>query len=120
MPGSVVTDITEPMTLQRSCFSGHEPPQYSCIAKVELEDEHAWEPRSASATELAAVVTPEGQITAFSTEAIGGTFRGRPRSGAVHEPAKLLQIIFAQQKLAARRFTQHESPWWIIKLGSNL
>ncbi len=71
------------------------------LLKWNREDEHAWEPYGpASATELAAVVTPEGQITAFSAEAIGGTFRGRPRSGAdLAGPAKLLANHFRSTKI---------------------
>jgi CO/xanthine dehydrogenase Mo-binding subunit len=71
-------------------------PNTPVLLKWTREDEHAWEPYGpASATELAAEVTPEGRITAFSAEAIGGTFRGRPRGGTgMAGPAKLLANHF--------------------------
>ena len=67
-------------------------PNTPVLLKWTREDEHAWEPYGpASATEVAAHVTPEGKITAFSAEAIGGSFRGRPRSGPNKAgPAKFL------------------------------
>ena len=71
------------------------------LLKWTREEEHAWEPYGpASATELAAHVTAEGRITAFSAEAIGGTFRGRPRSGPGKAgPAKLLANQFCAKPI---------------------
>lgn len=63
------------------------------LLKRNREDEHAYEPYGpASATELGLRFDPkEGRITALSAEAIGGTFRGRPRSGPNGAgPARLL------------------------------
>lgn len=67
-------------------------PNTPVLLKRTREDEHAWEPYGpASATELAAKVGADGRLNAFSAEAIGGTFRGRPRTGPNQAgPAKLL------------------------------
>ena len=66
------------------------------LLKWSREDEHAWEPYGpASAVELAATLGEDGRLRAFSAEAIGGTFRGRPRTGANRAgPAKLLANHF--------------------------
>lgn len=71
-------------------------PNVPILLKWSRADEHAWEPYSpASATELAANVTTDGRIASFSGEAIGGTFRGRPRTGPNQAgPAKLLANHF--------------------------
>lgn len=73
------------------------------LLKWTRDDEHAWEPYGpASAIEIAANVDENNRITAFSAEAIGGTFRGRPRAGADRAGAK---------KLLANRFrAEPESP----------
>ena len=62
------------------------------LLKWTRDDEHAWEPYGpASAVELSAKLGTDGRLAAFSAEAIGGTFRGRPRSGPDRAgPAKLL------------------------------
>ncbi|SMX41074.1 molybdopterin cofactor-binding domain-containing protein [Maliponia aquimaris] len=67
-------------------------PNRPVLLKWTREDEHAWEPYGpASAVDLAAVTDADGQIQSFSAEAIGGTFRGRPRPGANRAgPAKLI------------------------------
>ncbi len=71
-------------------------PSTPVLLKWTREDEHAWEPYGpAGATELAARIGPDGRLEAFSAEAIGGTFRGRPRSGPNQAgPAKLLANNF--------------------------
>lgn len=71
-------------------------PNTPVLLKWTREDEHAWEPYGpASATELAAKVEANGQLSVFSAEAIGGTFRGRPRAGANQAgPARLLANHF--------------------------
>lgn len=73
-----------------------EMPDIPILLKWTREDEHAWEPYGpASAIELEACLTPEGQLATFSAEAIGGTFRGRPRCGPDRAgPAKLLANHF--------------------------
>lgn len=70
-------------------------PDTPILLKWSRDDEHAWEPYGpASALELAATVE-DGKLAAFSAEAIGGTFRGRPRAGANRAgPAKLLANHF--------------------------
>ena len=77
-------------------------PNTPVLLKWTREDEHAWEPFGpASATELAAKVTPEGKLVAFSGEALGGTFRGRPRCGPNKSgPAKLLANHFRADPVA--------------------
>ncbi|MDJ0640415.1 MAG: molybdopterin-dependent oxidoreductase [Paracoccaceae bacterium] len=71
-------------------------PNTPILLKWIREDEHAWEPYGpASATEVAAKVGTDGRLQAFSAEAIGGTFRGRPRTGPNQAgPAKLLANHF--------------------------
>lgn len=71
-------------------------PDSPVLLKWSREDEHAWEPYGpASAVELAARLTDDSRLTAFSGEAIGGTFRGRPRAGPDRAgPAKLLANHF--------------------------
>ena len=71
-------------------------PNTPVLLKWSREDEHAWEPYGpASATEIAARLGPDGRIQAFSAEAIGGTFRGRPRNGPNQAgPARLLANHF--------------------------
>lgn len=62
------------------------------LLKWSRDDEHAWEPYSpATAVDVAAETDASGQITGYSAEAIGGTFRGRPRPGPDRAgPAKLI------------------------------
>ena len=61
------------------------------LLKWTREDEHAWEPfGTASAVEVGAVTDGDGRIAEFSAEAIGGTFRGRPRAGKDRTGAKKL------------------------------
>ncbi|MEM9552328.1 MAG: molybdopterin cofactor-binding domain-containing protein, partial [Pseudomonadota bacterium] len=76
-------------------------PDTPVLLKWTREDEHAWEPYGpASATELAAVVEPDGQLNALSAEAIGGTFRGRPRTGSNQAgPARLLANHFREDPI---------------------
>ncbi len=74
-------------------------PRRPILLKWTREDEHAWEPYGpASAVELAARLGESGTLEAFSAEAIGGTFRGRPRSGPDRAgPAKLLGNHFREK-----------------------
>ena len=74
-------------------------PKSPVLLKWSREDEHAWEPYGpASATEIAARVGPDGRLEALSAEAIGGTFRGRPRAGPDRAgPAKLLANHFCSE-----------------------
>ncbi|MCG6884717.1 MAG: molybdopterin-dependent oxidoreductase [Silicimonas sp.] len=61
------------------------------LLKWSREDEHAWEPYgTAGAVELAARVDQDGRLASFSAEAIGGTFRGRPRAGKDRTGARKL------------------------------
>lgn len=65
------------------------------LLKWTREQEHAWEPYGpAQAVELSARVE-DGYVAAYTAESIGGTFRGRPRSGAGGAgPARLLSNRF--------------------------
>lgn len=66
-------------------------PATPVLLKWSREEEHAWEPYGpASAVELAADTDASGRLSRFSAEAIGGTFRGRPRAGKEREGAKKL------------------------------
>ncbi len=75
------------------------------LLKWSREDEHAWEPYgTAMAVELAAATGPAGEITAYSAEAIAGTFRGRPRPGKGRAgPAKLLANRFRADPVGPAR-----------------
>lgn len=77
-------------------------PDTPILLKWTREDEHAWEPYGpASAIEIAARTGEDGTLQAFSAEAIGGTFRGRPRAapGRVG-PAKLIANQFRADPIA--------------------
>lgn len=71
------------------------------LLKWTRDDEHAWEPFGpASAVEVTARLGKDGAFEAFSAEAIGGTFRGRPRSGPNQAgPAKLLGNHFREASI---------------------
>ena len=74
------------------------------LLKWSREDEHVWEPYGpASAVEIAATVDENGRPKAFSANAIGGTFRGRPRNGPNQAgPAKLLTNHFRAERIGPR------------------
>jgi CO/xanthine dehydrogenase Mo-binding subunit len=74
-------------------------PSVPVLLKWTRADEHGWEPYGpASAVEIAARINENKRLTAFSAEAIGGTFRGRPRAGKDREGArKLVANHFREQ-----------------------
>ncbi|WP_425091476.1 molybdopterin cofactor-binding domain-containing protein [Tropicimonas sp. S265A] len=75
------------------------------LLKWTRDDEHAWEPFGpASAVDMAARLAENGDPEAFSADAIGGTFRGRPRSGPDRAgPAKLLGNHFKAAPIGPHR-----------------
>ena len=79
-------------------------PGRSVLLKWTRDEEHAWEPYGpAGSIELSATLGDDGRLQAFSAEAIGGTFRGRPRNGPDGEgPAKLLANHFRDAAVAPR------------------
>ncbi len=82
-------------------------PETPVMLKWSREDEQAWEPFGpAGSVELAASVAADGRLLAFSAEAIGGTFRGRPRAGPNRAgPAKLLANHFRETPVSPRPAT---------------
>jgi CO/xanthine dehydrogenase Mo-binding subunit len=79
-------------------------PDTPVLLKWSRDDEHAWEPFSpASAVEIAAISGADGRITSYSAEAIGGTFRGRPRPGPNRAgPAKLIANWLRENPIPAQ------------------
>jgi nicotinate dehydrogenase subunit B len=80
-------------------------PEKPVLLKWSREDEHSWEPYGpACAVELAARLGPDGRLLGFSSEAIGGTFRGRPRPGpGMAGPARLLANHFRADPIGPQR-----------------
>jgi CO/xanthine dehydrogenase Mo-binding subunit len=73
------------------------------LLKWSRDDEHSYEPYGpASATEISLDFdTERRRITSYSAEAIGGTFRGRPRSGPDRAgPARLLANHYRSAQIA--------------------
>lgn len=65
------------------------------LLKWTREQEHAWEPYGPAQAVEISVQVAEGRVTAYTADTIGGTFRGRPRSGAGGAgPARLLSNRF--------------------------
>lgn len=79
-------------------------PDRPVLLKWTREQEHAWEPYgTAMAVEIAARNGPGNKIEAISVEAIGGTFRGRPRAGPNRSgPAKLVANRFRADPFPAQ------------------
>lgn len=70
-------------------------PHRPVLVKWTREQEHAWEPYGPAQAVALSARLQGGRITAYAADTIGGTFRGRPRSGAGGAgPARLLSNRF--------------------------
>ncbi|MDJ0994634.1 MAG: molybdopterin-dependent oxidoreductase [Dinoroseobacter sp.] len=78
-----------------------EIPDTPILLKWTRADEHAWEPfGTAMAVELGAELDTDGNVSAYSAEAISGTHRGRPRPGPNRAgPARLLANHFRTEPI---------------------